>query len=98
MQAVLAVPERHNLQKETDTLARLYDSVRRRAEETRTLAGKQKLIVELYDKFFCNAFPKLAERLGIVYTPVELVDFIIHSVNDALQTEFGQTLGRTSVF
>jgi predicted helicase len=97
MQSMLAVLERHNLQKEADSLTRLYDSVRRRAEETRTMAGKQKLIVELYDKFFQNAFPKLKERLGIVYTPVEVVDFIIHSVNDVLKAEFGQTLGSRNV-
>jgi predicted helicase len=53
--------------------------------------------VELYDKFFRNAFPKMTERLGIVYTPVEVVDFIIHSVNHILQTEFGQTLGSKGV-
>lgn len=97
MQGMLAVLERHNLGKETDTLARLYVSVRHRAEETRTLAGRQKLIVELYDKFFRNAFPRLTDRLGIVYTPVEVVDFIIHSVNDVLKAEFGQTLGSKGV-
>jgi predicted helicase len=59
--------------------------------------GKQKIVVELYDKFFRNAFPKMTERLGIVYTPVEVVDFIIHSVNDLLQQEFGQTLGSKGV-
>jgi predicted helicase len=59
--------------------------------------GKQKIVVELYDKFFRNAFPKMTERLGIVYTPVEVVDFIIHSVNHILQTEFGQTLGSKGV-
>ena len=53
--------------------------------------------MELYDKFFRNAFPKMTERLGIVYTPVEVVDFIIHSVNDILQDEFGQTLGSEGV-
>ncbi|EBV3304355.1 damage-inducible protein, partial [Salmonella enterica subsp. enterica serovar Enteritidis] len=55
------------------------------------------IIVELYDKFFRNAFPRMTERLGIVYTPVEVVDFIIHSVNDILQSEFGQTLGSDGV-
>lgn len=39
----------------------------------------------------------MTERLGIVYTPVEVVDFIIHSVNDILQEEFGQTLGSEGV-
>ena len=60
-------------------------------------SGKQRIIVELYDKFFRNAFPKMTERLGIVYTPVEVVDFIIHSVNDVLQIEFSQTLGSENV-
>src|SRR5690606_23877547 len=44
-----------------------------------------------------NAFPKMTERLGIVYTPVEVVDFILHSVNHLLQQEFGQTLGSKGV-
>ena len=39
----------------------------------------------------------MTERLGIVYTPVEVVDFIIHSVNCLLQQEFGQTLGSKGV-
>jgi predicted helicase len=39
----------------------------------------------------------MTERLGIVYTPVEVVDFIIHSVAHILETEFGQTLGSEGV-
>ncbi|MEF2144885.1 MAG: type ISP restriction/modification enzyme, partial [Desulfovibrionaceae bacterium] len=46
---------------------------------------------------FRNAFPRMTERLGIVYTPVEVVDFIIHSVNEILQSEFGQTIGSKGV-
>ena len=97
MQGVLTVLEKHHLEKESDTLTRMYDSVKRRASDTKTVAGKQKLVLELYDKFFRNAFPQMAERLGIVYTPVEVVDFIIHSVNDVLKSEFGQTLGSPNV-
>jgi len=52
----------------------------------------QKIIIELYDKFFRTAFPKVTEKLGIVYTPVEIVDFIIHSVEDVLQKEFGRSM------
>ena len=59
--------------------------------------GKQKIIVELYDKFFRNAFPRMTERLGIVYTPVEVVDFILHSVNDVLKQEFGKTIADKGV-
>ena len=97
MQGVLDVLQEHHLDKEADTLQSFYDSVKMRAEGIDNAAGKQKIVVELYDKFFRNAFPKMTERLGIVYTPVEVVDFIIHSVAHILKTEFGQTLGSKGV-
>lgn len=97
MQGVLNVLDAHNLAKEADTLTKFYESVRMRAAGITEVRAKQKIIVELYDKFFRNAFPRLVEKLGIVYTPVEVVDFIIHSINDALQQEFGQTLGDKGV-
>lgn len=97
MESVLAALNEHNLDKEADTLEKFYASVRTRAAGINNAAGKQKIVVELYDKFFRNAFPKMTERLGIVYTPVEVVDFIIHSVNDLLQSEFNQTLGSDNV-
>ncbi|WP_018902751.1 type ISP restriction/modification enzyme [Variovorax paradoxus] len=97
MQAVLSALQEHHLDKEADTLQSFYDSVKMRAQGIESATGKQKIIVELYDKFFRNAFPKMTERLGIVYTPVEVVDFIIHSVNHILKTEFNQTLGSDGV-
>lgn len=97
MQNVLDVLQEHRLDKEADTLQAFYDSVKMRAEGIDNAAGKQKIVVELYDKFFRNAFPRMTERLGIVYTPVEVVDFIIHSVAHILKTEFGQTLGSKGV-
>lgn len=97
MQDVLDKLQAHRLDKEADTLQAFYDSVKLRAEGIDNAAGKQKIVVELYDKFFRNAFPRMTKRMGIVYTPVEVVDFIIHSVNDVLQGEFGQTLGDENV-
>jgi predicted helicase len=97
MQAVLDILHEHHLSKEADTLQSFYDSVKMRAEGIENAAGKQKLIKELYDKFFNYAFPGLAKRLGIVYTPVEVVDFIIHSVNHVLKTGFAETLGSNNV-
>ena len=97
MQGVLDALHEHHLAKEADTLEKFYTSVRQRAAGIDNAQGKQKIIVELYDKFFRNAFPKMTERLGIVYTPVEVVDFILHSVNHLLQQEFGQTLGSKGV-
>ena len=97
MQGVLTVLQAHHLEKEADTLVQFYESVKFRAQGIDSAAAKQKIVVELYDKFFRNAFPRMTERLGIVYTPVEVVDFILHSVNDVLQNEFGQTLGDENV-
>ncbi len=97
MQQVLDVLHEHRLEKEADTLEKFYASVAMRAEGIDSAEGKQKIVVELYDKFFRNAFPRMTERLGIVYTPVEVVDFIIHSIDDLLRQEFGQTLGSKGV-
>lgn len=97
MQDILDILNEHRLDKEADTLNSFYDSVKERAKGIDSAEGKQKIIVELYDKFFRNAFPKMTEKLGIVYTPVEVVDFILHSVNDILQQEFGQTIGSKDV-
>lgn len=97
MQHMLDLLEEQSLEKDLEVLHRFYDSVRLRAEKIDNAAGRQKIIIELYDTFFKKAFPRLVERLGIVYTPVEVVDFIIHSVNDILRKEFGQSLGDKDV-
>lgn len=97
MQRVLDVLNEANLDKESRDLEKFYASVKLRSQGITDPQAKQKLIVELYDKFFRRAFPRTTEKLGIVYTPVEIVDFIIHSVNEVLQSEFGQTLGSPGV-
>ncbi|RKI63103.1 DEAD/DEAH box helicase [Corallococcus sp. AB049A] len=97
MQGVLDALHEHRIEKEASTLEAFYDSVKMRAEGIESAQGKQKIVVELYDKFFRNAFPQMSERLGIVYTPVEIVDFILKSVDHILSTEFGQTIGSEGV-
>lgn len=92
MELMLASLDEHNLESEQQSLDRFYDSVRRRVEGVRDAEGKQRVIVELYDKFFATAFKKTVDRLGIVYTPVEIVDFILRSADDVLREEFGQGL------
>jgi predicted helicase len=89
MQSMLDLLEGESLRKDTVKLAKFYESVRSRARGIDNAAGKQRIIVELYDKFFRNAFPRLSDRLGIVYTPVEVVDFILRSADRALRDEFG---------
>ena len=97
MQAMLELLDEQNLDTGTNGLERFYESVRQRASGIDNAAGRQRVVIELYEKFFKEAFPKMAESLGIVYTPLEVVDFILHSVNDLLQREFGQTLGSEHV-
>ena len=97
METVLAQIYDNKIDTEARTLEKFYDSVKRRAADIITSTGRQTLILELYDRFFRNAFPLMTQKLGIVYTPVEVVDFIIHSVEDVMQEEFGTSLGNDGV-
>lgn len=97
MQSMLDALQDKSIAEESETLQRFYESVRKRATGIDNAEGKQRIIIELYDKFFKNAFPKLVEQLGIVYTPVEVVDFIINSVNDILQKEFHRSISDESI-
>ena len=97
MEKVLEQLDQHNLDNESKGLQRFYKSVQKNAEGMETAAERQKLILSLYDDFFGKAFPTLTQKLGIVYTPVEVVDFIIHSVNDVLKSEFKTDLGAEGV-
>jgi predicted helicase len=97
MQKMLDLLEDENFEKDAESLDKFYESVRMRAAGIDNAEGKQRIIIELYDKFFKTAFPKMVEQLGIVYTPVEVVDFIIHSVNDVLKQEFGRTVSDENV-
>lgn len=89
MQRMLDILDDQGLDAETKTLADFYHSVRVRAEGIDNHEGRQRVIVELYDKFFRTALPKTADALGIVYTPVEVVDFIIRSAEQALAKPWG---------
>lgn len=84
-------------QKDTAELEEFYDSVRVNVGNIDNLDGKQTVIKNLYERFFKGAFPLTVEKLGIVYTPVECVDFIIHSVNDILKREFNSSLSDENV-
>ncbi len=97
METILAQIYNQKIDTETRTLEKFYESVRRRAADIITSAGRQALILQLYDRFFKNAFPLMTQKLGIVYTPVEVVDFIIHSVEDVMREEFGSSLGNDGV-
>lgn len=97
MQTMLDLLEDQSFDKDAETLQKFYESVKMRASGIDNAEGKQRIIIELYDKFFKTAFPKMVAQLGIVYTPVEVVDFIIHSVNDILKKEFNRSISDENV-
>lgn len=97
LQGMIDLLEEQALEKDTVVLSRFYESVKMRVAGIDNAEGRQRIIVELYDKFFRTAFPLTVEKLGIVYTPVEIVDFINRSVADVLQAVFGRSLSDENV-
>ncbi len=85
------------LENEIRDLEGFYQSVRQRARGLDNSEARQKVLMELYENFFATALKKEADRLGIVYTPVEVVDFILHSADHVLRQEFGRSLGDEGV-
>lgn len=97
MEKMLKALEGESLEKEAESLNKFYAQVKRRAQGIDNPEGKQKVVYELYETFFKSAFKKMSDRLGIVYTPVEVVDFIIKSADEALRQEFGVGLSDKGV-
>ncbi|MGH6552203.1 DEAD/DEAH box helicase [Bacteroides hominis] len=97
MQRMIDLLQEQAFEKDTEVLEKFYQSVRTNVGGIDNLEGKQTIIKNLYEKFFKGAFPLTVEKLGIVYTPVECVDFIIHSVNDILKAEFNTSMTEQNV-
>ena len=97
MEAIVTEFSKYGFQKEQKELEAFYESVRLRAEGIDNAEAKQKIIVTLYDKFFRTGFKSTTERLGIVFTPIEVVDFIVKSVDDVLQKYFHKNLASQGV-
>ena len=97
MQSTLDKLANHGLEKETEGLENFYRDVRIRAEGVSSAEDKQKIIAELYERFIQRALPYTARNLGIVYTPTELVDYVVRSVEDVLQENFGVSVSDAGV-
>ena len=97
MEKIVEELSQFGFEKEQKELQPFYDSVRLRAEGIDNAQAKQKIIITLYDKFFSTGFKSTTERLGIVFTPVEVVDFIVKSVDVVLRKHFGKTLASENV-
>ena len=97
MHRVLEELKALRIDREAKDLTGLYESVRRQAEGITDSGAKQRLMAGLYEKFFQGAFPRVVEKLGIIYTPIEVVDFIIRSVEEIVWEEFGERLGADGI-
>lgn len=97
LEDIVALLDEKSDPEDMEKLERFYDDVRKRADGIDNAEAKQKVVVELYDSFFKNAFPITVEKLGIVYTPVPVVDFILHSTEYVLNKEFGRSISDEKV-
>ena len=87
----------HGTDAETKELEGFYKSIRRRIQYVDSAEKKQRIIADLYGTFFEKALPKEADSMGMVYTPVEAVDYVIRSVEDVLLSEFGTSVSSSGV-
>ena len=87
----------HGTDAETKELEGFYKSIRRRIQYVDSAEKKQRIIADLYGTFFEKALPKEADSMGMVYTPVEAVDYVVRSVEDVLLSEFGTNVSSSGV-
>jgi len=97
MQRIIDVLDKHEVDAEVESLEKFYDNVRERVSLAKSDKSRQEVIKNLYETFFKEGFKKMADRLGIVYTPVEVVDFIVHSVDAALRRHFQASISDRGV-
>lgn len=98
MQAMMDCLHDKGLEKETEGLEGLYRDVHLAAKGVASLQDKQDLVAKLYERFLKEALPgEVSKSLGIVHTPTQIVDYIIRSVEDVLQRDFGASLGDDGV-
>lgn len=95
MDSILSILSQHV--ENDEKLSKFYNAISKRVIGIDNNASRQKLITELYERFFKTAFPSMSQKLGIVYTPVEIVDFMLHSVEAILNREFKSSLNKKGV-
>ena len=80
-----------------DRLRAYYGAIGRAADEIAEYAEKQKFLKAVYEDFYKAYNPAAADRLGVVYTPNEVVDFIICGADHLLRKHFGRSLADDNV-
>lgn len=91
--------DEHRIEEASDSevLEDVYASVRRRASMVRSDTARQQLIRDLYEQFFKVAFAKTSQKMGVVYTPTEIIDYILRETDRVLRREFGKSLADEGV-
>ncbi len=97
IESIIVLLDETAIQKEQEQLEDFYQSVKERANGIDNLEAKQKIIMQLYNKFFKNAFPETTDELGIVFTPTEVVDFMINSTEKLLNKHLRTSLNDKNV-
>ena len=97
MKKVLDKLNDYGFKTELKDLEKFYQGISRRLDGIDNSKGRQTVIKELYENFIRTAFPKTAEKLGVAYTPVEIVDFILRSADEILKDEFNKGLTNEGV-
>ena len=80
-----------------ESLDRFYIAIERAAAIMKDYTQKQGFLNTVYEQFFQGFCVKVADTHGIVYTPQPIVDFMVRSVEQVLQTEFGRSLSDPDV-
>lgn len=70
-----------------------YGAIEAAAKGIETWSERQSFLNTVYERFFQGFAVQKADTLGIVYTPQEIVDFMVASVDEVLRHEFGKGLG-----
>ncbi|HEX8524086.1 MAG TPA: type ISP restriction/modification enzyme, partial [Tepidisphaeraceae bacterium] len=87
--------DRNTYLKELD---RFYVAIEHAARTMTDFSDKQHFLNTVYERFFQGYSVKLADTMGIVYTPQEIVDFMCASVAEVLEKEFGKKLWSDDVY
>ena len=74
-----------------------YENVRRNAINITDYSIKKKFLINFYENFYQAYNPKAADKLGIVYTPIEAVNFIIGGIDTLFKRHFKKNIFEKNV-
>ena len=80
-----------------DSIKHYYNVISSTAKNIVDHHEKQKFLKVIYENFYKSYNPKAADRLGVIYTPNEIVNFMIESTNFLLDKHFNKTLADKNV-